>query len=1247
MFKKLIASALSLNTALLGIPFPVLATDGGEVIMDGQLVESSTISIQQIVENGGVTDPLLEQMIDSQAITEGSLGGVAPDPAEDANEVPPEEYSDWDPMTAEPSNPVSLDYVDTETEAAEEANLLDPATWIALGQGLVAAGQGLASSLLDDALSLKFTAIKRYGPMEKLYNALLNFVGNGVGATALVDPLQDYRIFLNNQAQQLPAGQEKNDLTAQVVYLDAIIGGMQFVNGGGGWPVYMVTVSGQQRDEIAGLREGFRTATTGPDYTALGNWLSNLLDRAGDPAFPGFPALTADQRKVIEMMQGVIEFYGAVMHVTAIRSVALSMLKDLLQQLIVPPPPAQEEEPVSPEESEAAVEEAGAVPAALMMVAEELVVAEEELSDGEEELVTETYESDIEGAIDAAINATLAATVAITQQQPPAPNPLADLARTLQAIQDLGALQEGFSAIGQVWIDSFLDAVAAFAGHPEAEIYAPMERILNSLLDFVRTGVGGAELLAPGSPLRAYEAFLEGRYRPVEQEICAQLAADQPLNPYHTHLVRARSQLAAIIQGVTRLLEIGDPTCADTWGSYNTNPALDPDEDMINGQGGFRPDFMRLADRLALALPARDLDLPPGVGGGSVFNMIGTLITRAGTGARPALTADQQTVFALMRGVASFDFYASTYLQISRRRVLNRLNEALQRLNPPPPQPPPGPAPEEEDLSAEPASDPVMDPLGVEGTSPVLFEENQEPMMGAALDADLDRISGIFDNVGTVGAGAPVYQGINSLEANVVNNYLGGLWGGPGETGLLEHMARLAENPASMTEAQRNRIRTLFEIHYRAMIVRAANPPLGAPVDIATGKLGVMLVIYIRSGLATPTQAVLLYRETVAHQDAWIGRMRDNMAAGTAAADFRTPYDNAVRPFSGYLGGTAAMLNMAETHLIPLLSQGMALTAMQQIQAREEIRTNATNRMTRVIEVCEGAQRLGISTSVFLGVGLDDGLFKTWADVMRAVANMVTAGEDAADPARSVYPSVTTVIPRMRTLVALLYSLDNHDGLSVSQVVLEEMPMGILPSLTDAQKGALLLLYRAQAQTVRSRLITLASNAASDNTAGNAGRISGLVGAAAASVTAMQNLVGTTITQAEWETICTEIGHALRLVAERVGGMEASFLRMSSVESLSNSAGAFAFAIAQMLENPPFAGMARDQLQALSTLVLGLFPPILQRLQNIAPCPSSSDNAETMAQMIRDSAQCGYEFLQNYLQNRLAAAPAPPQEPVP
>lgn len=81
MFRKLSASILSLSMALLGSPLPVLATDGGgEVIVDGQPVESSTIGIQQIAENGGVADPFLEQMIDSQAITQGSLGPVEPDP---------------------------------------------------------------------------------------------------------------------------------------------------------------------------------------------------------------------------------------------------------------------------------------------------------------------------------------------------------------------------------------------------------------------------------------------------------------------------------------------------------------------------------------------------------------------------------------------------------------------------------------------------------------------------------------------------------------------------------------------------------------------------------------------------------------------------------------------------------------------------------------------------------------------------------------------------------------------------------------------------------------------------------------------------------------------------------------------------------------------------------------------------------------------------------------------------------------
>jgi hypothetical protein len=124
-----------------------------------------------------------------------------------------------------------------------------------------------------------------------------------------------------------------------------------------------------------------------------------------------------------------------------------------------------------------------------------------------------------------------------------------------------------------------------------------------------------------------------------------------------------------------------------------------------------------------------------------------------------------------------------------------------------------------------------------------------------------------------------------------------------------------------------------------------------------------------------------------------------------------------------------------------------------------------------------------------------------------------------------------------------------------------------------------------------------------------------------------------------------EVGHCIRIAADRVEGMEAGFTRQSSVESLARNTGAFASIMVQMLARLPFDALPRDQLQGVTGLILGLFPPIMARLQAIAAAPRAGESGEAMTQDIGEFAQCGYEFLQDYVRRRLEEAPAPVPNP--
>lgn len=537
-----------------------------------------------------------------------------------------------------------------------------------------------------------------------------------------------------------------------------------------------------------------------------------------------------------------------------------------------------------------------------------------------------------------------------------------------------------------------------------------------------------------------------------------------------------------------------------------------------------------------------------------------------------------------------------------------------------------------------------------DGLVPVALIQPGPEVGGAELDADLDRIAELFRNVGTVDPNAPVFPGVNSTEANVANNYLNGLWaslGGP--SGLMEPIVRLLENPGWATEAQKNRIRALFETNFLAMLRRATNLPAADRVYIATDKLGVMLFCYIKAGLSNnPTTLLALYRELRINQDGLLARLRVAADAAVVAPQFQTPYEDLMRPFDGNIFSIVVMLNRVEAELVPLLGRGMVLTAEQQRAARDEIMNAASDRAIALVRLTFAAHRIGQigmgerSLSNLSNVAGPVGtLYKSWADVMRAVVNLVTAGEEATAPARAVYAKVIIVSPWITELISLLYpdvdGGNSWEGLSAAKQVVDEMPMMQILSLhllTEAQQTRLLEEYRRAFQVLRLRLIGVAQYL----NLTNAGRISSVVDAVDSIVRATRTLAlsGATLTPEEWSVIYTEVGRCIRLAAGRAAGMEAGFTRVASVESLARSTRVFALAMIEMLRQPPFAGQL-DQLSLMAhtLLILELFPPILGRLRSIAAAPRVGESGEAMRQAISEHGGRGLESLWDYIEELL------------
>lgn len=542
---------------------------------------------------------------------------------------------------------------------------------------------------------------------------------------------------------------------------------------------------------------------------------------------------------------------------------------------------------------------------------------------------------------------------------------------------------------------------------------------------------------------------------------------------------------------------------------------------------------------------------------------------------------------------------------------------------------------------------------GPQETQPVSLVSSEEPAVpaagGAALDAELDRIAGLFDSVGTVDPNAPALPGVNSTEVAVVLNYINAL------SALLRPLDELHENLGWATETQRNRIRNMFETHFSAMIHRATDLGhplrLGDPVKIASGWAGSHLWFYVRSGLATPSRALALYRELKNNQDRVFSQLQTIMTDASTAADFQTPYDQLLRPFDSDIGHVAWALCQVEEYLVPMLGRaGTDLTPAQQREARDAIRVSATERVLAMASLYEGAQRLGIPPQVLAAHGLPgrpprlaSEIYGNWARVMRAVSGLVTEGEEAAVVARSAYTGLAEVTSRIRGIIACSYPGDSVYGYEATREVLTSMPIDLAHLLTVPQRTQLLEDYRLQFQTARRRFID-ASEAAP---LGGLLRIRVNVGPL---ITAARNLIGTTMPREEWRAIYTgEFGLArvLAIDVDRMRREDQNLLPNSEVATLAGYVADFASLMVQMLDQPPFSELPRDEFQRAADEILALFLPLITGLEVVAASAPQVSDRDVRAQAVRDSAQCGYEFLQSYVRRRLEEAPAPIPVPSP
>ncbi|MBI3318790.1 MAG: hypothetical protein HYZ90_06610 [Candidatus Omnitrophica bacterium] len=302
--KKSVVSFLVLQMVFLGVPAVGRAGEsssgsGGERMVKGEMVETSALSVPQLAEIKAAD----QTMVSSSAIVQRSLGAAA-SPAGNNPPSPKDANGSGKP----PQN-----------------NLVNNAAPVALPQ-------------------LVPPVVARYGPLEAIWQSLMGFMAGGGNGAGLVQSLQQWRV-------QIDADKDHYARAQDLMNIDRLIAGITLV-GNAGWPTYMITVTNittgqqQQRDMIAETRADF--ARILQIYAMPTPVAQDLIEEAQTRwgtiqtrcynllmgGNPNWPALSNNQKTVLEMFLAMTAFDGPVSMVRTVQAMIQQQLNQILNGLL-------------------------------------------------------------------------------------------------------------------------------------------------------------------------------------------------------------------------------------------------------------------------------------------------------------------------------------------------------------------------------------------------------------------------------------------------------------------------------------------------------------------------------------------------------------------------------------------------------------------------------------------------------------------------------------------------------------------------------------------------------------------------------------------------------------------------------------------------------------------------------------------------------------------------------------------------